>query len=182
MRLLNFLVMILLLFFISCKSETKRIDSNSDIRKKHDYRVLVEIGNPFSGYLKRIVINNSDQHSPLFYFGELKPFTLYFFQYKPERIENGYKSNKYDTTIIKLTYEQSDSVFYLANDFITKFKVVNQDKLNIDYTTTDDSYAKISIGIKERTLSATLEYLSIKEYNTKEYTLLMDYLMKFEKK
>lgn len=179
MRLLNFSMTILLLFLISCKSGTKRIDANAEIRERHNYKILVEIRNPFSGYFKRIVVNNSGEYSPIFYFGELKPFNLYLIQYKPT--EDLYKTNKPDTTIVKLTQVQSDSIFYLANDFINNFKVLNQDHLSVGYTTTDDSYARISVGVKERTQSATLEYLSIKEYHTKEYTLLMDYLRKFEK-
>jgi hypothetical protein len=182
MRQLNLLIIIGFLILISCNNDSKKIYSNSAIKEKHDYRIVVEIGNPFSGYLKRIVINNSDLKSPLFYSGDLKPFYLYTFHYKREWIQGRDNLNKSDTISVKLRPEQADSIFYLASDFIDKFKIARIDTVTNRIFTTDDSYARVSVGSKERTLEAILEYLSIERYHTSEYTELMNYLKKFEKK
>lgn len=183
MQRLLFLAVIILAF--SCAAKTDKISDNIQVVKKYDYLIKVTIWNGLFGLDSKFILNNLGTETfDSSDFNNAKPFTLYFISNSKKvdlKHPNNLKLVPSDTTEIQFSNQQSDTLFYLTNEFFKNVNFSNYDTIGKKKALLrDDSHARIELDDGDKRLSATISSISNPAISSKQLDTLINFIWKFK--
>ena len=186
----RFLLLAILFWIVSCKTETNKTQkANQEIKtvKRFNFRITVDIWNGFFGYESKFILNNLrigsydsiDVQTPL-----TKPLTLYhisFQSHQDTKNQNIRMLVPIDTTEIVFSKDLSDTLFILTKDFFESVEFNNYDTVGRTIPViTDDGHGTVELSYNGKKLSATITSISNPTIATKQLDTLLHFINKFQ--